>query len=331
MSFSRDLQFDGLKFVLMFLVILGHLTFYDYGIGVKRMIYSFHMPVFVFLSGYFTSLSQNKEKRFKWIKKTLILYIVAQVSVILLRMLLSLTGYVFKGYEFHLSSYLNWHNLICPEFALWYLVCLLYWRITIWTIGNRIKEFPLFFVSIIAAILMGYIPLGYEFSFQRAFAFFPFFMLGIVFKKRALIEKMKRIPILYAVTGLIIGLIAARQMPSYLPVNHYGSWKDLSLRTTQMFLGLGLCLIIVRVSRNRFTELFAKYGSKTLWIYIGHIYLIILGETVFHHFRWTFDVFVAIIIDVLYCLFLIILANKYEALIKNKSREPSKINFSRNY
>ena len=324
MSSSRDLQFDGLKFILIFLVILGHLTFEDYGIGVKRMVYSFHMPVFVFLSGYFTSLSSNREKRIKWIKKSLIIYVVAQVAETLLRMLLVLAGSIVKGNEFHLSSFLDWHKLISPDFALWYLVCLLYWRIAIWAMGKNLKEIPFFLISCVTAILAGYVPLGYEFSFQRAFAFFPFFMLGIVFKKRQLINKLERIPVLYAVICLVIGLILARQMTPYLPVNHYDSGNALILRTKQMCLGLGLCLCVIRVSRNRFTELFADYGSKTLWIYIGHIYLIILGETILHHFRWTYNVFIAIVIDVLYCAILIVLAKKYYALKNNKSREASK-------
>ena len=60
---NRDLRLDGLKFIMIFLVVLGHLRFIDYGISVGKMIYSFHMPVFVFLSGYFTSQKTEKENK----------------------------------------------------------------------------------------------------------------------------------------------------------------------------------------------------------------------------------------------------------------------------
>ena len=66
---KRDARLDGLKFVLIFLVVLGHLSYNDYGLGLTKMIYSFHMPVFVFLSGYFTSLNADRAKQVVWLKK----------------------------------------------------------------------------------------------------------------------------------------------------------------------------------------------------------------------------------------------------------------------
>ena len=112
MGSSRDLRFDGLKFLLIFLVVLGHLTFKDYGVGVKSMIYSFHMPVFVFLSGYFTSFSSDKEKKIKWIKETVVILIVAHIAQKVLLILMGLTSSYINGYVFELSSVLNWDVLI---------------------------------------------------------------------------------------------------------------------------------------------------------------------------------------------------------------------------
>lgn len=59
---ERDLRLDGLKFFLIFLVVLGHLHFNDYGIWIGYYIYSFHMPVFVLLSGFFRLLIQKKKR-----------------------------------------------------------------------------------------------------------------------------------------------------------------------------------------------------------------------------------------------------------------------------
>ena len=314
MSSSRDLQFDGLKFLLVFLVVLGHLTFKDYGIGVKRMIFSFHMPVFVFLSGYFTSLSSDKERHMAWIKRTFIIFIVAHISQCLLKILV---GYAFSrinGSSFSFSSELKWDALICPGYALWYLVCLLYWRIAIWMISEKMNDIHLFIASCVTVIIAGFIPLDHEFSFQRAFAFSPFFMLGIVFKRRNLIKELERIPFLCAVLGLVVGLLFSRELPTYLPVYHYVTWKKLVLRLVQTSLGLFLCLMVIRVSRCKFTEYFAKYGSKTLWIYIGHTYLIILGRRLFPYWGVSFNLFTAILLAILYCSFFIILARLHDRL-----------------
>ena len=73
----RNSNLDGLKFLMMLLVVLGHLGYEDYGIGVTKVIYSFHMPVFVFLSGYFTSIT-NKEKFFNRLRTFLLIYFIAQ-------------------------------------------------------------------------------------------------------------------------------------------------------------------------------------------------------------------------------------------------------------
>ena len=312
MSSSRDLQFDGLKFLLIFLVVLGHLTFKDYGIGVKRMIFSFHMPVFLFLSGYFTSLSSSIEKQNKWLKKTLFLFIIAHLAQLLLRILLA---YVFcrsNGSAFNLSSLLKWDAFICPGYALWYLVCLMYWRVFIWKIGNCLNDILLFIFSCVAAFLVGFIPLDTEFSFQRTFAFFPFFLLGIVVKKRHLIQKIEQIPIWVAIIGIVIGLLVARKLPTYLPAYHYVSVKHLLLRIIQTTLGLYLSILVIRVSRCRFTEFFAKFGSKTLWIYIGHTYLIILGRYIYPLLGISFNFFTAVLVAILYCAFIFLIANAYE-------------------
>ena len=56
MNKERDYFFDNLKAVLIFLVVLGHFLLPIHGesvlVVVKRLIYVFHMPLFVFVSGY---------------------------------------------------------------------------------------------------------------------------------------------------------------------------------------------------------------------------------------------------------------------------------------
>lgn len=62
---NRVREIDALKFILIFSVMVGHcLTFgkSDYLNNiVYRFIYSFHMPLFVFLSGMFFRKKENKK------------------------------------------------------------------------------------------------------------------------------------------------------------------------------------------------------------------------------------------------------------------------------
>lgn len=318
MEITRDLELDGLKFLLIFSVVLGHIEFVDYGLHVKRIIYSFHMPMFVFLSGYFTSLNSNREKQNKWVKKTLLIYIIAQLTQVLLRLVLRYAGSLISGSSFDIQSVLNKSIIIYPQFALWYLVCLIYWRFAYWRFCKKIKDSTLFLLSLFLLVIASFVPLGYAFSFQRTFAFFPFFVLGIIFKKKELLSKIEKLPTLYALVLLIIGLIISIFMPSYLPVQSLDSCGHLLLRLAQTGLGIYLCLIILRLSRIRIFGVFSKYGSKTLWIYVGHTYLVIIINQFLSYHNIQINVFIAVILTIIICTLIIYIAQSYSSIQRNR-------------
>lgn len=62
---NRDNKFDFIKGILIILVVIGHAIQALYGIDNKEVwynpifniVYTFHMPLFIFISGYFFSSS----------------------------------------------------------------------------------------------------------------------------------------------------------------------------------------------------------------------------------------------------------------------------------
>ncbi len=62
-SIGRNEPIDSVKYWLMVLVIAGHVLMYDTNTKASvvtwKWIYIFHMPLFIFFSGYF---SRKKEK-----------------------------------------------------------------------------------------------------------------------------------------------------------------------------------------------------------------------------------------------------------------------------
>ena len=67
---TRDYLFDNYKALLSILVIIGHfiLPCYDNNIlvyTVKYVIYAFHMPAFIFISGYFSKKDAPWQKSFQ--------------------------------------------------------------------------------------------------------------------------------------------------------------------------------------------------------------------------------------------------------------------------
>ena len=61
---TREYQYDNLRFLLIALVVLGHLLEIAGGIPGRKIlydvIYSFHMPAFLFLSGMFARLDRGR-------------------------------------------------------------------------------------------------------------------------------------------------------------------------------------------------------------------------------------------------------------------------------
>ena len=77
---ERSPLFDNMKMVLIILVVFGHALEeisleHEYGI-IRACIYSFHMPVFIFISGYFSGGgAQAKAKKLLLIVGYLISYL----------------------------------------------------------------------------------------------------------------------------------------------------------------------------------------------------------------------------------------------------------------
>lgn len=310
---ERDKQIDGLKFIMIFCVVLGHIGFNDFGLGLHKIIYSFHMPVFIFLSGYLTSLNTNNNKLNRWVIHTIIIYVCVQ----LIYSLFSILGGLLTG-KVDYSVFLSWNIIFLPVYAMWYLLCLVYWRVLTCKVLKYINDIELLFISLLLALISGFVPINDLLSFQRAFAFYPFFIIGVVFRKREMLIKLKTIPVKYAIIALFFGLITARLLPFdlYQPKYHYNNYNDLLIRFIQSMLGFFLCLIVLRLSRYEIFERFASYGQKTLWIYIGHIFLLKIGRFVFAKYGYTLNTIEAILLSTFYCAIIIYINNLYLKLQK---------------
>lgn len=305
----RDTKIDTLKFLLIFLVVLGHLSYHDYGLGINKLIYSFHMPLFVFLSGYFTKSEQengvedHRKKHAKWAVRILLIYLCAQAGHALLTLLL--------------GGSLSWKMLIYPQLALWYLLCLVYWRVAVWTLFRNTDDRVLFVLSVFLSILSGIVPLNEELSFQRAFAFFPFFIAGFLFRKLGLMRWLDSVPVWKAIALSAFCLVAARLIPRYyMPKFQYDTFLDFTIRCVQTAVGFVLCLALFRLSRLINLTRLAQWGAYTLWIYIGHTYLIRLNipKLLEGRFHITFNLFEALVLSTVYCGIFILMAKLYQKL-----------------
>lgn len=151
---------DNMKGILIFLVVYGHLLenmTSPAAAFLYKGIYLFHMPLFVFCSGYLAKFSPRRI-----LKKILLPYIICQVILCLTNPNLSI-------------------QFTTPIWTLWYLLALVIWMITIPFLEECPKKKR--FLVVLGAFALGSLcgmddTVGYYLSISRIIVFYPFFVLG---------------------------------------------------------------------------------------------------------------------------------------------------------
>ncbi len=270
---DRNYLVDNLKVVLIFFVVFGHVIEYYIKDNIELriiyiFIYTFHMPLFVFISGY---LSKNfyRMKR-KAVEKLLIPYII-------FNMIWYIAVYIgTKRFMF---------SVISPGWTLWYLLSLFFWRISL---KYLVRFKYVLILSFLVGALVGVIPsIGSILSISRTIVFLPFFLLGYYTKKEHL-DKISNFNKLLSILGIIIFLffaiyIVKMDLFDYKFLYYSYSFKalDVSLLRGILFriilyissIIFSICVIsLVPKKKKSYTNL----GKATMNIYVFHIYLVML-------------------------------------------------------
>ena len=271
---KRDYGFDNLKLFLIVLVVLGHLLeeiSLEGNLGIIRsVIYSFHMPLFIFISGYFSKNGQNRCSR-------------------------ALSDYLIPFFVFNslytvLFTKYTILNIFLPKYAFWYLLSLFFWNVGIEAVS---KFKPILIISVLLGLYCGlFDDIDRLFSLSRTICFFPFFILGYKFsdeKIKKLRSFNKALPIICI--ALCAGATAMLNYKEIIPVKMYemiqsygkNGVENLSgvlQRLIIYVLAFALVLSIVAVVPNK-EHWFTEYGKRTVCIYIFSSFLI----------KWAFELF----------------------------------------
>nr|WP_106782604.1 acyltransferase family protein [Lysinibacillus timonensis] len=174
---NRTAYFDNAKAILIYLVVLGHLMSGSlkenpYLDTLYLVIYLFHMPAFILISGHFTRTIKRIEDVKKIARTLLLPYIIFQVLY---------TLYYKNIFGDHVEL-----NFFEPRYALWFLLSMILWKIML-SAFSRHKA--MIVVSIICSLLVGYIGEVNEWlTLSRTFFFFPFFLLGYYLDREQFIK-----------------------------------------------------------------------------------------------------------------------------------------------
>ena len=263
---ERDSRIDCLKFWLIIFVVFGHITqftFYDHEAfsvhlvrRIIRSIYLFHMPLFIMISGYF---SRKKEK------KSFLKDIVKLVKVYFIFHLFWIFIGIYNGRTITFERFFH------PSFTLWYLHCLIIWRLFLQLIPSKLlsNTYLIMSMSLLISIFGGFIHVSNLLSLQRLFTFMPLFFLGYYAKEYGWFKKNYQLKWYYLFLPIVLIVIENIIRLDYWGRSPYDSMLDLIRRifflTSSVFISWGIIkLLPLNIS------LFSKEGKDVLFYYMYH-------------------------------------------------------------
>ena len=246
---TREYHIDNIKGILIFLVVLGHLLGYlqeihvSFATGVRTFIYFFHMPGFIFMSGYLAKGFLQKQYKAEKLLSFAWLYLLFKDSI-------ELVHFIFKRPYFEnaphpaawllivllfcggiwLLSFAHHHSapfrkvfflcvvgislvktdILTVGAAPWYLLALILWHCTLYLTKNMKPKYVLTGAVLLAAVINYQESVGKFLTLSRALNFLPFFLLGYYIRKEQLAQilnhpKCKRLlPTLFLFSAFLI-------------------------------------------------------------------------------------------------------------------------------
>lgn len=308
---EREYLYDNIKAFLIFCVVLGHMLegILDGSIKVIYiLIYTFHMPMFVFISGIFAKFKTER------IKKLFALYLAFQG----INCLIGIAG----GGNIQFTT---------PIWSLWYLLALSIWTMLIPFID--VKEGNRKFIVIVAAfavsLIAGYdTSIGYYMSISRIIVFFPYFVLGFYYaRSKEMQKKVENLKSEYMVLFMlavssIICFLSEEINPKWL----YGSYTYDELRYNFLYriffyiCGIVFCVSFLKLFPKRKT-IFSYIGQHTMQIFLLHSFIIEIlrkKERSWQYLSENKVISIAVLISAIIIYVLSVDVNTIKCLYKNR-------------
>jgi fucose 4-O-acetylase-like acetyltransferase len=276
---QRDAFFDNAKYLAIVLVAMGHSWEPLKGDsrvleGVYTVVYAFHMPAFIIISGFFSrSFDMRPDRLRRLVTGVLVPYVLFETAYSL-----------FKRYGDHDPS-MN-ISLLDPWYLTWFLIALFIWRLTtpLWKTVRR--PLPL---ALAVAMLASVSPdIGDDLDLQRVLQFLPYFVLGLCMRpehfQRVRTRRMRMLSVPVFAAALAVGWWAVPRMDTAwfyhrdAAQNLAAPWWSGPVMTLALF-GCSLLLtacFFAWVPRRRMW--FTALGAGTLYGYLLHGFVVKAGD-----------------------------------------------------
>ena len=299
-----------MKGLLIILVVLGHvITTLDnrniFNHAVMGVIYMFHMPLFILISGYLTKAPDQQSPREMW-QSTLNVFITLVVFHLLSGLLsstASTVAWVWASTDASSSvpmsgsswvQYFGVHLLKALKFfpygVLWYLLSLIYWRVMLYYTPKALLNSPLVYlgIALVVSILCGLTHLGEFLSLQRTLNFYVFFLLGYYYKQGFLNNRWWHANALHGVASIVLLPLIFWLYPHCGNVmngaDHY-SLNGIPQKVIILACSISMSLLVFNLMRD--FKWLRPIGKDSLFYYLYHIYLVsIVLETIIMITHW---------------------------------------------
>ena len=272
---SRLKLIDAIKGLAIVLMVVGHCI--QYGSGnlylinasyfeniVFKIIYSFHMPLFMLVSGYLFYYSLSK-----YSFKELIIRRIKQLIVPII------TYSIIDNILLCIYNKVIIINLQLLLYNLWFLWALFYSSIAVLIISKFFKKEVLMYVLI--GIFTFFIPGVY--NFQLYCYMFPYFVLGYLFNKYSLKDRaISKINLIFCVSFVItiVGLMLYNYSSYIYTTGYYilngNAIKQLLIDLYRFVIGLSgsvsVIIILFNILNVTKLNLLVLIGKNSLGIYI---------------------------------------------------------------
>ncbi|MGN0065747.1 MAG: acyltransferase family protein [Nocardioides sp.] len=269
---SRDPWLDNAKMVLVTLVVVGHSFGLFHGTDETRRVYDFlyfwHIPAFVFISGYLSkSFTWSRPKLANLVQTLLIPYLIFEPALVLYRRAL--------GED---PQRLLW---IEPNWAMWYLIVLVGWRLLTPVLKAHWIMLPL---SVVVSLLGGWWDSDLL-MLPRLLGLLPFFTLGLWLRAdhlKRLDDWVVRVAAVVAMYGLWYIAPYTDEWTRTALLWYDAGYEGIELdpligfqaRLAVMGLGLVGTFSVLALVPRRSLGWFTSMGSATLVVYLFHGFVV---------------------------------------------------------
>jgi fucose 4-O-acetylase-like acetyltransferase len=272
---------DNARFFAIYLVVAGHAIQRLTGdlepaFVIYLAIYSFHIPLFVLVSGHFSRPRLEGRDLRRILTDLVAPYVVFET-------IWTVIEWLVEG-----KTHVDYAN---ASWTLWFLLALIWWRLLLPVVA--MLKAPLLWATLLALAAGATEQIDSTLALSRTFALFPFFVLGWELRRRDVGPRWMEAPartvravriaaaaiLTVAAIALVVGLPLWRQLrlKEFFFANEaystfgYDLVPGVLMRLAMLTLSAVLCLAVLAVLPRRQTW-FTALGAGTLYVYLFHTF-----------------------------------------------------------